>query len=58
MIVHSITGNKKHFNQSTLYSAEEKATPWMGKNTAKHYEWYPFHNFGHYEFAKVLISEE
>ena len=24
----------------------------MGADTARHYQWYPFHNFGHYELAK------
>ena len=24
----------------------------MGADTAKHYQWYPFHNFGHYELAQ------
>ncbi|MEO7120894.1 MAG: glycoside hydrolase family 9 protein, partial [Ginsengibacter sp.] len=50
--LYRITGNKKYYDQSTKYSSEEKVTPWMGKDTAKHYEWYPFHNFGHYELAK------
>jgi len=24
-------------------------TPWMGADTARHYQWYPWHNNGHYE---------
>jgi endoglucanase len=47
-----LTGDKKYFEQSLKYSDEEKVTPWMGADTAKHYQWYPFHNFGHYELAK------
>ncbi len=47
-----LTGDQKYFKQSLYYSSEEKITPWMGADTAKHYEWYPFHNFGHYELAK------
>ena len=47
-----LTGDKKYFKQSLKYCAEEKVTPWMGADTAKHYQWYPFHNFGHYELAK------
>lgn len=62
--LYTITGDEKYFRQSLHYSSEEKVTPWMGKDTAKHYQWYPFHNFGHYELAKnsdvknkaVLIS--
>jgi hypothetical protein len=30
----------------------EKHTPWLGADTAKHYQWYPFINLGHYELAK------
>jgi endoglucanase len=47
-----LTGDKIYFEQSLKYSVEEKVTPWMGADTAKHYQWYPFHNFGHYELAK------
>lgn len=50
--LYKLTGNKKYLNQALEYSAEEKVTPWMGKDTAKHYQWYPFHNFGHYELAR------
>lgn len=32
----------------------ERITPWLGKDTAKHYQWYPFINAGHYESAKLL----
>ena len=30
----------------------ESVTPWLGNDTAKHYQWYPFINIGHYEMAK------
>jgi peptidoglycan/xylan/chitin deacetylase (PgdA/CDA1 family) len=33
---------------------QEPVTPWLGKDTAKHYQWYPFINVGHYELAKQL----
>jgi len=32
----------------------EPITPWLGADTAKHYQWYPFINIGHYELAKLL----
>ncbi|HVZ56666.1 MAG TPA: glycoside hydrolase family 9 protein [Chitinophagaceae bacterium] len=35
-------------------AAEEKVTPWLGADTARHYQWYPFINLGHYELAKQL----
>jgi hypothetical protein len=36
------------------YAQKEKLTPWLGSDTAKHYQWYPFINLGHYELAKQL----
>ena len=36
------------------YSKVEKITPWLGADTANHYQWYPFINIGHYELAKQL----
>jgi len=29
----------------------DKVTPWMYTDTARHYQWYPFVNVGHYELA-------
>ena len=34
------------------YAKKEPITPWLGADTAKHYQWYPFINLGHYELAK------
>jgi len=36
------------------FAQKEKITPWLGADTAKHYQWYPFINIGHYELAKQL----
>ena len=36
------------------YAEAEPVTPWLGADTAKHYQWYPFINIGHYELAKQL----
>jgi hypothetical protein len=40
------------------YAKQEKITPWLGADTAKHYQWYPFINPGHYELAKQLKRED
>ncbi|HEY1112205.1 MAG TPA: glycoside hydrolase family 9 protein [Chitinophagaceae bacterium] len=37
-----------------MYASKEPHTPWLGADTAKHYQWYPFINLGHYELAKQL----
>jgi endoglucanase len=34
------------------YALQEHHTPWLGKDTASHYQWYPFINVGHYELAR------
>ncbi len=36
------------------YANKEKMTPWLGADTARHYQWYPFINLGHYELIKAL----
>jgi endoglucanase len=41
-------------NERMISLIEEKITPWLGADTAKHYQWYPFINIGHYEMAKEL----
>ncbi len=50
--IFGLNHQKVYLNQALKYSLEEKVTPWMGADTANHYQWYPFHNFGHYELAK------
>jgi endoglucanase len=41
-------------DSSFYYAKQEPITPWLGKDTAHHYQWYPFINIGHYELAKQL----
>lgn len=45
-------------DSSLYYSGKEKITPWLGADTAKHYQWYPFINPGHYELAKQLKGKQ
>jgi len=40
------------------YAKREPITPWLGKDTASHYQWYPFINVGHYELAKLLHGKQ
>lgn len=51
-VLFQLTGSDIYHNQALNFSRQEKVTPWMGADTARHYQWYPFHNFGHYELAK------
>ena len=49
--------DKTYISQSLAYADGEKITPWLGADTAKHYQWYPFINVGHYELAKQLTGK-
>jgi endoglucanase len=52
-----INRNKKDFDGKGFafaFAKMEPITPWLGADTAKHYQWYPFINLGHYELAKQL----
>ncbi len=46
-----ITGKKKYLTDAIIYGKDEAVSPWMGKDTARHYQWYPFLNLGHYLIA-------
>ena len=51
---HWIINNRSAYD----YAKREKITPWLGADTAKHYQWYPFINIGHYELAKQLKDKQ
>jgi len=44
----------KLLDSAYKYALLEPITPWLGADTAKHYQWYPFINLGHYELAQQL----
>jgi len=56
--LYSATGGLAWTSASLIYASDEKITPWFGNDTAKHYQWYPFINIGHYELAKQLKGED
>jgi endoglucanase len=56
--LYSATGKLVYPPISFEYAKAEKITPWLGKDTANHYQWYPFINLGHYELAKELKGEK
>jgi len=49
-----ITNEQSYLASSLNYAEQAKITPWLGADTARHYQWYPFINPGHYELAKKL----
>ncbi|SIO47868.1 glycoside hydrolase family 9 protein [Chitinophaga niabensis] len=48
----AVTKKQAFLKEGQAYAAKETVTPWLGKDTASHYQWYPFINIGHYELAK------
>jgi len=55
--MYSLTGDKDFLDDAYKYSQQEKITPWLGEETARHYQWYPFINIGHYELAQNVPDE-
>lgn len=51
MELYAMTGDKTYFEQAIEYGRREPVTPWMGADSARHYQWYPFMNMGHYQLA-------
>ncbi len=49
---------ERYLGNATTYAQLEPQTPWLGADTARHYQWYPFINVGHYELARVLKGME
>ena len=49
--LYKTTGDKKYFTQALEYGRREPITPWMGADSVKHYQIYPFMNMGHYQLA-------
>jgi hypothetical protein len=51
-------GDRSYYEEALQYGEQEPITPWIGADTARHYQWYPFHNFGHYELARKANPED
>lgn len=48
-----LTGIRKYYDKAVEYGRMEPVTPWMGADSAKHYQWYPFMNMGHARIAQI-----
>jgi len=51
--LYHLLGDRSLFEKAIIYSEKEPFTPWMGADTARHYQWYPFINLGHYELSRI-----
>jgi len=51
--LYALTRDLPFLQQAREYARREPVTPWMGADTARHYEWYPWHNNGHFQLWRV-----
>ncbi|MFA6360982.1 MAG: glycoside hydrolase family 9 protein, partial [Dysgonamonadaceae bacterium] len=49
--MYSAFGKSDYLEQAVNYGRLEPVTPWMGADSARHYQWYPFINLGNYHLA-------
>jgi endoglucanase len=54
--VYALTGDRMLLGQAVSFAEEEPVTPWMGADTARHYEWFPWYNNGHYETWRAALG--
>ncbi len=51
-VLFELTGDSTFLKKAIYYGRSEKISPWIGKDTVRHYQFYPFINLGHYFLAK------
>lgn len=56
--LYKLTGDERFKKSALKYASEEKVTPWIGRDTILHYQYYPFLNAGHHELASTLESNK
>lgn len=54
--LYALTGDRMLLGQAVSFAEEEPVTPWMGADTARHYEWFPWYNNGHYETWRAALG--
>lgn len=56
--LYRLTQNETYKKSALDYASKEKITPWIGRDTILHYQYYPFLNAGHHELAAILETDE
>jgi peptidoglycan/xylan/chitin deacetylase (PgdA/CDA1 family) len=55
--LHGLRKDDALLREAAAFGGMEPTTPWMGSDTARHYQWYPFMNMGHYFLAAESSPE-
>jgi endoglucanase len=56
--LYALTRERQYLRDALEYASREPVTPWMGADTAKHYQWFPWHNNGHHEIWRNANSAD
>ncbi len=59
--LYKLTNDTRYLQKAVEYGRMEPVTPWMVADTARHYQWYPFINIGHFELSNsenIKIKDE
>jgi len=56
--LYALTRDARYLREGVAYAAKEPITPWMGADTARHYQWYPWFNNGHHELWRESRGAE
>jgi len=48
------TAEERLLRQANDYALREPVSRWLGADTANHYQWYPWINYGHYELWRQV----
>jgi hypothetical protein len=51
--LYKITKDPEYLDHAVDFGRKEPVTPWIGADTALHYQWYPFVNMGHPGIASL-----
>lgn len=57
VVLSFLFNSKEYLNEAIEFGRLEKITSWIGKDTVRHYQWYPFINLAHYFIAKKSNPE-
>jgi hypothetical protein len=52
-----LTRDRNRIREADAFAEQERVTPWMGADTARHYQWYPWHNNGHYVLWRAARTD-
>lgn len=56
--MYRLTDEETYLEEAAGFGKQEPVTPWMGADTARHYQWYPFINLGHFYLAYACPNSE